>query len=241
VKFLKGLIIFVAIILVAAVLVLGYMGFVPGVSDILGSNKPRDLGVAFTPGDFQSARAKTGTVIADLPSDAAPAQSIKFTGTTKTVNATFTQAEFNALLNKSWKYYPVSDCQLKVNADGTQELSGILHVDRLQGCAQALGFSDQDLKQVTDYLKAVPGNPPCYLKGHISIVNNQFVNSDITDLQIGKVPIPADQIQSNKNAIASAAQSVIAHVQGLSVKSFNFVNGQVKFDGTLPDYARAKE
>jgi len=44
-KFLKGLAIAIGALVIIAVLVLGYLGFVPGVSNIFGSNKPRDLGV----------------------------------------------------------------------------------------------------------------------------------------------------------------------------------------------------
>jgi len=35
-------------IIVVAVLVLGYFGFVPGVSDLMGTNKPRNLGVSYS-------------------------------------------------------------------------------------------------------------------------------------------------------------------------------------------------
>ncbi|MGB9842731.1 MAG: hypothetical protein ACPLN1_00060 [Caldisericia bacterium] len=36
------------------VLILGYFGFVPFVSDLMGTNKPKNLGVTFTEKDFES-------------------------------------------------------------------------------------------------------------------------------------------------------------------------------------------
>jgi len=41
------------------VLVLGYLGFIPGLSSLFGSDKARDLGVDYTEQNYQEARAKT--------------------------------------------------------------------------------------------------------------------------------------------------------------------------------------
>jgi hypothetical protein len=59
-KVLWGVIIGVVAIVVISVIVLGYLGFVPGVSNIFGSNKPEKLGTTFTQQDYQSAITKSG-------------------------------------------------------------------------------------------------------------------------------------------------------------------------------------
>jgi hypothetical protein len=240
----KGLKIFgiiLAVLVVVVILAGGYLGFVPGVSNLFGSNKPRDLGVTYTQADYQSARAKTRSIITDLPSDAAPQQSIKYSGS-HPVTATFTQAEFNALMNnRPWKYYPLKDCQLKVNPDGTAEFSAVVLTDRLKGYALSTGASSESMKVLDDYLSKVPGDPIVYTKGKASIVNGQIVNSDINELQIGRISIPADQLQNNKNSIINAAQQQMQAIPGFSVKTFKLINGQIQFEGTLPDsVARSK-
>ncbi|MEK7874346.1 MAG: hypothetical protein AAB502_10895, partial [Chloroflexota bacterium] len=63
----KTLLIAVAVLVVVAVLAGGYFGFVPSVSSIFGSNRPRDLGVRYTQADLQSLRGKTGTQYHSLP------------------------------------------------------------------------------------------------------------------------------------------------------------------------------
>lgn len=238
-KVLLGFVIAIVVIAVIIVGVLGYLGFMPGVSNLFGSNKPKDLGVTFTANDLKSARAKTGTVITDLPSGAAPQDSIKF-GTPRQVNATFTQAEFNALINNHpWEYYPLKDCQFKINPDGTAEFSGVLMVDRLQGAMQALGVSQDNMKVLNDYLKAIPGNPAVYIKGNASVVNNQVSTADVSDFKLGNMSF-TKQVQDNESSLTSAAETMMRTITGMNVQSFNITPAGVQFKGTLPDIARSK-
>ena len=104
-KFLKGLAITIGALVIIAVLVLGYLGFVPGVSNIFGSNKPKDMGVTYTTADYASAHARNGTTHSVLPAGSVP--SITFSGSHQ-VNTVYTQAEINALLNnRQWTNYPL--------------------------------------------------------------------------------------------------------------------------------------
>jgi hypothetical protein len=203
------------------------------------SNKPKGLGVSFTSDDLKSARAKTGTVITDLPSDSAPASSIKF-GTPRKVDAAFSQAECNALLNNHpWKYYPLKDCQLKINQDGTAEFSAILIKDRLQGYAEALKITDGDIKVLNEYLNKVPDNPAFYVKGKAGITNNQVTGMDVVDFKVGNLPF-TQKIQDNKDSLARSAATLMRSITGMNIESLQIVNGSFRFKGTLPDVARSK-
>jgi hypothetical protein len=238
-KFLKGFGIAVSAIVVVVVLVLGYLGFVPGLSDLFGSNKPRDLRVTYTSNDFKSASAKTGITITDLPSGATPEQSPK-PSDQRGVYITFTQAELNALLNsRQWKNYPLSDCQLRINADGTMELTGILLKDSLQGYAKAKGTTKDKLKFLTDYLIYIPGNLAFYIKGTAEVTNGQIVNANITDFEVGKLSLTG-QVKDNMDRLINLAQKKMAGSHDFSIKSLKLVKGGVQFEGTLPNTVKAK-
>jgi len=233
-KFLLGLLIFIVVILVVAVGVGGYLGIIPGVSSLFGSNKPKNLGVTFTSQDLTNAEAKAGTQIVTLAPNLPPSQSISFSGQ-KTVNTTFTQGEFNAWMDNSWDD-ALLGCQLSINSDGTAEFSGVLHTDRIQAFEEALGITVTDMSVINKYVRFIKGNPAIYIKGTGSIVNGQ-INLDIQQMKVGNLSVPASIIQDNQGSLISFMQNMINQIPGLSINNAGFVNGQVQFDGTLPAVA----
>ncbi len=72
-RLLTGLLVSVII----AALILGYFGFVPGLSDVMGANTPRDLGVKATASSLSSAKSKLGVTFNTLPADAVGAASLR--------------------------------------------------------------------------------------------------------------------------------------------------------------------
>jgi hypothetical protein len=236
-KFLKGLMITIGVIVIVVVLVLGYLGFVPGVSNVFGSNQPKNLGVTYTAADYTSAHTKDGTTHTVLPAGTPPENSIVFSGQ-HPVNTIYTQAEFNALINnRQWEYYPLKDCQVRINSDNTVEFTGIVITSRLDGYMKALKVSNNSMSSITDYLKYIPGNPAFYAKGTLEVINGQIVNTQITQFKVGNLSF-TKQIQDKLPEIINAAYSQISKYPGFSIKTLKLSNGQVQFVGTLPDSAR---
>lgn len=231
---LRGIIIVLVAVIGAIVLAFGYLGFVPGVSSLFGSDKPRDLGIKATAADLQSANGKSGVKLVELPPSSTPVGSIRYSGQVPVDNS-FTDKELTALAgNSKWKYNPFQDVQIKIGNDGTVEASGILKVDRLQGYAAATGVSSEVVNAVMDKLELLPNSsPPFYIRGEGSVTNNG-VSEDIQQLEIGRVSVPSSLISDNKGAITSFLNDKITKIPGLSVKSATLSNGSVKFDGTLP-------
>jgi hypothetical protein len=235
-KLLLGFFLGILAIVVVVVLVAGYFGFVPGVSGMFGSNKARDLGVTYTQTDYQSARQKSNIKRVDLPSNTPPEQSLVFSGQ-HAANFNLTDNEVTALVNeKSWRYFPVHDGQVRFNADGTAEFSGILELDTLQDYARARGYSEEDFKMVTgwiDKVAIVQSNIPFYAKGTASVGSPMDFN--FQKLELGRFSVPVSQMNDNKSKILNWLQEGLSRVNGFSVNKFNISNGQLHFDGTLPD------
>ena len=185
-RLLTGLLVSVII----AALILGYFGFVPGLSDVMGANTPRDLGVKATASSLSSANSKLGVTFSTLPADAVGAASLSETGS-HPVSATLTSEEVTALLNDhaaKWKYYPIDNIQVRINPDNTIEMSGVLRIDRWSGYADAIGLPESVRSQVRPYLSLLLTNPSIYMKGTLSIQGN--VQLYISDLQLGRVSSP---------------------------------------------------
>ena len=243
VKVFYGFVISILSLILVVVLVAGYFGFVPGLSNIFGSNKPVNLGTTFTPSDYQSAITKSGVQIQSGLQNQAIDKSAKVYGPAKAVNVSFTAAEALAYLNlKPREDVPFSDWQLRINSDNTVEISADIAIDQLANYATANGIASSDMQTVLDTINkvgAVEKQVPFYAEGEATVTNGQL-DFNISNIKIGRVPIPADQINSHKADIVNYFNQLESDIPGFSVKNASIINGQIHFDGTLPSSIKLK-
>jgi hypothetical protein len=234
-KFLKFILILIIVLVLAAVVVLGYFGFLPGVSNLFGSNKPRDLGVVYTEADLQSGYDKADVTVIELSAnDTSLPQGIKWEGEV-VINDAFSDEEVTAMINDiAWKGRLMDDVQVKIHDDGVVEMSGVLRVDHLEEFASAFGYTSEQIEAAKDYLNLVTVNPPFYATGTASVSDGQ-VSLEVTSAEIGRVGLPADFVTSNRSLAETIIEDSMAKVPGLSAASLTFGDGQMKFDGTYPE------
>ena len=228
--FLKLFLFLIAVLIFVA----GLAGFVPGLSTVLGTNKPRDLGQKITPVDSTKAQEKSGVQIVELPQNTPIADSYQLSGQ-RAASFTYDSTEATAIINnRPWKYYPFSNLQFRINSDGTAEISGMVNMTTFMDYAQALGYATGDVdKALNDY--HIPKiNMPFYAKGAAGIIDNK-VFFNVTSLEAGRVPVPSSVLSSNKGRIESFAQDVVNRQNGFSAKKLVVENGKIVFDGTLPE------
>ena len=224
----------VGVVLVSLVLILGYFGFVPVLSDLMGANKGRDLGIKFTAADYDSARSKLGFTLGTNPADAPPVDSITIEGF-KPVTATLTSAELTALVNKlaeKWRYCPLENAQVRINSDGSLEIQGTLLLGRFNGFAQAINMPDSILGKFSPILAVIQTNPSFYMKCSLSITNG-VAQSLINEIQIGKVDIPAADLPAIQSSFNSFLERVAQEPTGL-IRNVSFGDGVINIEGNLP-------
>jgi len=242
------------VIALAVVLFLGYLGYIPGVSAIFGSNKPRDLGVKYTEEDRASARAKSQIEYTELPASTPDEQSLVRSGS-RPVTADFSSAEITALMNdRPFKYWPYKDVQMKFNADGTAEVSGSLIKDRVVGYCASIGVSKEVAEKIVKYL---PANTVYYVKGKAALSNNQVSVLEPSVVEIGRMSIPlnwilsqgesnkayaqdADGIKTELNSYSGKKAKIVeyinthlAGIKGFFAKSAFFEENKLHFEGNL--------
>lgn len=252
----KKFLIVLGCIVVVLILIGGYFGFIPGVSALFGSNKPRDLGVQYTEADRASARAKSQVVYTELPANTPDEQSIVRAGS-RPVNITLTSAEVTALMNnRPFKYWPYKNVQIKFNSDGSAEVSGQLIKSRLAGYCASIGVNKSVADKVIKYL---PSDPVFYVKGKGSLTDNKVSLLDPSKVEVGRLSIPVDLILSLNNgaigtayaadesgvlnelgsvsgkkaAIISYINDHIASIKGFFAKKAFFSDNALHFDGNL--------
>jgi len=218
-------------------LILGYFGFIPGLSNVFGSNQPVKLGTTFTPQDYQSAIAKTGINMNDNLANLAVMKSDKVYGPPKPVNVDFTESEALAFLNlKPYPDKPVKDWQLRINDDNSVEISGLVNVEKIGNYATQYGVSADTVKQALDMVdKAgfLSEEVPVYAKGQASVVNGQL-NFNVESLKVGKLSIPTAQVNSLESESNDMLRKVEQRAIGFTIINASIVNGKIHFEGTLP-------
>jgi hypothetical protein len=253
-----GTVLLTLFLLVVLVIVvgLGFLGYIPGLSKLLGADKPRDLGITYTDQDFAAARAKSGVVYEALPADTPAELSLVRSGS-KLVTASWTSAEMTSLMNnRPWKYWPIKDVQLRMNEDGTAELSGVLMKDKLSGYAAGIGAPAEVADMIAKFL---PSEPTFYVKAKASLTDNKVSEFDVQSVNLGKMPLPVNTLlaglnvnpvkpayaadllselskyQNKRQMVIDFINERLGKITGFYAKSANFEGGKLNFDGSLSE------
>lgn len=228
------LLVVVGLLILSVTLVLGYLGFVPVISSLFGSDKPRDLGVVATQENYDQYLTRAMTVMETLDAPV-EGKTIVYSGS-EPVIASFTQEEVTGRLNFStWKYMPLDQVQIKFSQDGTVEVAGRVRMDRLDGFINQVGgsqYSKADVDKGLEWLGVVMTNPPIYGKGTGSVTNNQVI-AQIDYLEVGRLLVPLDKIDVD-GTFMSVANHIIGNVPGLDVQQADFAGGKLNFTGSVP-------
>jgi hypothetical protein len=224
----------VGAVLLTVVLILGYLGFVPILSDLMGANRGRDLGVSYTTADYDFARSKLGFTLNTSSPDVFPADSITVGGF-KPLTATLTSAELTALVNKltdTWKYFPLENVQIRINSDGSLEIQSTLLLNRFEGFAQAIKMSESTLSKIRPVLAIIQTNPSFYMKCSFTIKDG-VAQSTFSQIQIGKVDMGVSDIAVMQTSFNSFLENIAQAPKG-SFTNMSFGNGVVNIEGNLP-------
>ncbi len=207
--FLKKIGVVAIILVVVAVLVLGATGFVPGVSDIMGTSKPRDLGVKYSDADYNSLLEKLPGMTVEGMEDICIGCPHKVSGSVP-AEAEVSQEEFSALLNKGNKKSGiVKDIQVRFNSDGTVEASGKALDSRLSG--------------------------PIYAKAKPVVCGPRCLTFEMDSAEAGRLGVSGEQLEIARGALDEVSQGFFDRNPGLTIESLSIEGGKMNFKGTVPE------
>jgi hypothetical protein len=227
----KKLVIILSVIVGLAIIiyfVAGYfLGNVPVASALLGTNKPRNLGV-----NISVDNAYAGLKDFKCPSTPQDVAAIVMNPKSyTTVKATLTNEEASSLLSLgSIPDCPFKETQIKFGPDGNAQVSGVLDVDSLQNFLKDMGVSGDNLNTIMSYAKNAK-YLNFYVDANCSIVNNR-VTGKINTVQVGRINIPDSVIQNNGtigNYVSSALTS-----NGYNIRKLTISEGKVNIDMDRP-------
>lgn len=226
----------IVLILLIPLLVLGWLGLVPGLSGLLGADHPKDLGVQYSASDVQNYQSKFGITFAQrsaAPDDPSRPGKKRLFADPKPVDTTFTQEELSAALNSAdLAWLPLRAIQIKLS-NHTAEVSGLLSTGRIPKflkIAAGLGFKEGDLAQVAAYAEKLADDVPVYIKAGGAVENSEL-NLRIEELGIGRFTVSPDVIAK---AVPDGIHKTIKSSDHFAIHSATPREGSLAFSGILP-------
>lgn len=236
-KILFKILIIPVILVVLVALALGYFGFIPGLSAVLGTNKPRDLGMVYSAQKYEEAVKKAKIEKKTLePSNPV---SVSYEGS-HPVKEKFSDEELtSAAYNRDWVDYPISDVQIRINDDNTCEVAGMLDLKKMGRYVSMMGVSQEDYQTALEKAKIPFDVVPFYAKG-FGEAKNDAGEGTLTNLEVGRFPVPKKLLDEYHDPLEQFGNVIINSIPGLSVNEARFEDGSIYFDGTLPDVEYTK-
>ncbi|MFA5051833.1 MAG: hypothetical protein WC544_02095 [Patescibacteria group bacterium] len=180
---------------------------VPGLANIFGMNKPKDLGVTYTAQDLATLEKNIPLKITGTPVNYAAASSDKIFSGQISVDTNRTSAELTAWVNRfGGANSPVTDVQVKF-IEGGMEISGM----------------------VNQYVHA-----PVYVKVMVTQTSSNSVALDIQQAKLGAVSVPDKYLQQVQDWFQKRINERMADIPGYSIDTLQYHDGYSYFKGTYP-------
>jgi hypothetical protein len=237
-KVLRWVLITIGVLLLIPIFYAGWLGFIPGLSQLMGANNPVDLGVTYTEQDLQEFYTKTGQEVKDYnnaPLDPSMGEDYRtIFADPEAMDLQVTQEEITARINNDdWIYMPMTNVQVRLGEGNSIEVSGNVDVDALEGFIPfigGVGYSQEDVDTGLSWLKRMAGSPAVYINSTGSISNN-VLDLTINEVKIGRWNAP---ISEATDVLTTATENALRGTIGLDVESATFGDGYIDFVGTAP-------
>jgi hypothetical protein len=244
-----GLVVFLVVIVLPTT-ALAYVGFIPGVTELMHTNKPVDLGVTYTAADFNSLSDNNafGIGVENYDKSAGTPQNITNVASGsklviyggRTNQATLTQQQLTAFVDMMpWTNSPLSNSQIRLS-NGIFEFSGNVKSRYVSNLIKAV-YPSGNYGQLSPLIKLASHlqNPAVYTKMSVSVDNTANgpahgrLQLKVLALKVNRIDLSKDV--SNMKAIdINVGESSWARGIGFSLGSLMVSNGQVDVYGTVP-------
>jgi hypothetical protein len=223
---------------IGVALILGWSGLTPGLSSLMGTDQPRDLGVHRAVSDRQQERVDSSGVslkpTGKSSEDRVPAPGTKVLDQPEWIETTFTQEEVTALLNDhAPEWLPLRDVQLRLS-DETIEVSGLFETQNLPRLLEKLRrheSSEAESVRIADYVGKLPPFVPVYLKA-TGAVRNAQLDLTLQEIEIGRLGLPVDTL---REYVSTSIRETITRTDDFAISAAIPQNGSIAFSGILPN------
>jgi hypothetical protein len=209
-------VILVILIIISVIAATGIF-YVPGFSEVMGTNKPRDLGVKADPAKFNALLARENVKLSGPASNYDLTADIKY-GQAQPMDATVSSEELTSMMQATNNAKgPLKNMQVKLGNNNQMEMS-----------------ADADLQKF-----GYPVQGPLYLKGTFEKSGSGSVNIILKEGSLGLIPVPESVLQQGGDGVEQAINHQLAKMPGMRIDNLEIQNGQLHYSGAFPQTASA--
>jgi hypothetical protein len=213
----KLIAVIVVILVITSVIAASGIFYVPGFSDALGTNKPRDLGVKADPAKFNALLARENVKLDGPASNYDLTANIKY-GQAQPMDATVSSEELTSMMQATNNAKgPLKNMQIKLGNNNQMEMS-----------------ADADLQKF-----GYPVQGPIYLKGTFEKSGSGSVKIVLNEGSLGLIPVPESVLQQGGGGVEQIINHQLATMPGLRIDNLEIQNGQLHYSGAFPQTATA--
>jgi hypothetical protein len=219
----------ILVVLIGLYFAAGYfLGNLPVASRLLGTNKPKNLGV-----QLSAQSASQGLEALRKPVTIAQLEAIyRNTDSYKKATGSLTEAQASSLISLGdIPNFPFRTVQLTFGPNGQVQSSGVIDIKKLQTLLNDFGANSEVTNRVMGIVKNA-SYVNYYVEATCSITNNRL-DVDVSKLQIGKIGLPTSFVDDNKQAISSYVEKTLRE-SGYNIRSMKISEDKVTFDMDRP-------
>jgi hypothetical protein len=210
------IIIVVALIVVTLIAASGIV-YIPGFSEVLGTNKPRDLGIKADPAQFSALLAKENVKLTGQNSDFYLTAPIRY-GSAVPMDATVSSEEITSMMQATNNVKgPIKNMQVKLGSNNEMEMSAFAELE-------SYGY---------------PLRGPVYLKGTFFKGSSSSINIHIREGSFGLIPVPENMLKQGEDGIEQQINRQLLAMPGLRIDTLEINNGKLHYRGAFPQSASA--
>jgi hypothetical protein len=213
----KLIAVILVILIVISVITATGIFYVPGFSEVLGTNKPRDLGVKADPAKFNALLARENVKLNGPVSEYYLGSNVRW-GNAVPMDVTMTNEELSSMMQATNNEKgSLKNVQLKMGDNNQIEMSAQVDLSKF-------GY---------------PVNVPVYTKGTLVKGSGNSVKIDIKEGSSGIVPIPENFLNQGESGLEQQVNSQLAQMPGLRIDTLDISQGQLQFNGAFPQTGNA--
>ncbi|MEA1985061.1 MAG: hypothetical protein U9N13_05355 [Euryarchaeota archaeon] len=187
------------------------MVYIPALTEILGTDKPVDLGVEVDPILFNNIIEEQGMDFKDPVSDYQLTSNIVYSDTSP-MDVSLSSSDLSSYLQATNNEGSLKDIQVRLGDDNQAEMSAYIDLNDL-------GY---DFKG------------PVYAEGSISKASDNSIKIDINSAKVGLLPLPEGSTEQGAQELEKLINSHLAKMPGLNIETLEISDGKLDFNGDFP-------